>query len=141
METTNATTINITTTIQAPVEKVWDYWTNTRHITSWCFASDDWHAPYAESDLVPGGKFKTRMEAKDGSFGFEFEGVYTHVEKNKRLAYTITDGRKVQIDFKSEGDTTQVIETFEAENTHSADMQKAGWQAILDNFRKYVESH
>jgi uncharacterized protein YndB with AHSA1/START domain len=141
METTKATNITVQAVVNAPVEKVWDYWTNTKHITSWCFASDDWHAPYAENDVTVGGKCKTRMEAKDGSFGFDFEGVYTQVEKNKHIAYTIADGRQVSIDFEAEGEATRVTETFEAEGTHSVEMQQAGWQAILDNFKKYTESH
>lgn len=140
METINATAITVETTVNAPIEKVWDYWTGTQHITSWYQATDDWHAPFAENDLTEGGKFITTMAAKDGSFSFDFGGVYTTVEQHKRLAYTLDDGRKVKIDFVSDGDTTTVTETFEAENTHSLEMQQSGWQAILDNFKKYTET-
>ncbi|HEX8313784.1 MAG TPA: SRPBCC family protein [Flavisolibacter sp.] len=141
METINATTISVNTIVNAPIEKVWDYFTGTKHITSWYQASDDWHAPYAENDLTPGGKFKTTMAAKDGSFSFDFGGVYTVVEKHRRIAYTLDDGRKVNIDFEANGDATKIEEAFEAENTHSVEMQQGGWQAILDSFKKYTESH
>ncbi|MGN6164821.1 MAG: SRPBCC family protein [Flavisolibacter sp.] len=141
METTNTKTITVATTVQAPVAKVWEYWTKPEHIVKWSNASDDWHTPRAENDLRVGGSFLSRMEAKDGSFGFDFGGVYDDVQQHRHIAYTIGDGRKVTVDFSSEGDTTKVVESFEAENTHPIEMQRGGWQAILDNFKKYTEAH
>lgn len=131
--------IRVETTVQAPVEKVWQYWTEPAHITKWSFASDDWHSPLAENDLRSGGKFLTRMEAKDGSFGFDFGGVYDEVKLHELIAYTMGDGRKVEILFKSQGNTTEVIETFDAEMTNPMEMQQQGWQAILENFKNYAE--
>ena len=133
------TKVTVETTVNAPVEKVWDAWTNPRHITQWCSASDDWHAPYAENDIRKGGKFKTTMAAKDGSVSFDFEGVYNTVEPNKRIEYSIADGRKVSIDFAKQGNATKITETFETETENPVEMQRGGWQAILDNFKKYVE--
>ncbi|MBD1379385.1 SRPBCC family protein [Metabacillus arenae] len=140
METGNKVTITVETTIHAPVEKVWEYWTEPQHITKWCSASDDWHAPHAENDLRVGGRFLTRMEAKDGSFGFDFNGVYDEVRVNEFISYTMEDGRKTTITFISQENETKVIEAFEAETTNSIEMQEAGWQAILDNFKKYCEN-
>lgn len=141
METANKTNITVQSTIQAPVEKVWKLWNSPEDIKKWCSASDDWHTPKAENDLRTGGKFLSRMEAKDGSFGFDFGGVYDDVKTNERIAYTMDDDRKVEVIFTANGNTTQVTETFEAENENPADMQQAGWQAILDNFKKYVEAN
>jgi uncharacterized protein YndB with AHSA1/START domain len=141
METQDRTAIQIETTVKAPVEKVWKYWTEPAHITNWCNASDDWHAPAAENDLREGGKFTTTMAAKDGSMSFDFNGVYTKVKEHEAIAYTLADGRKVNIIFTGKGDETKIVEVFEAEGTHPLDMQKSGWQAILDNFKKYVESN
>src|SRR5882762_6735711 len=115
METTNATTITVANTIKAPVEKVWKLWTSPEHIIRWNNASDDWHTTRAENDLRAGGKFLSRMEAKDGSFGFDFGGVYDQVRENELIEYTIGDGRKVVVNFKSNGNETRVITTFEAE--------------------------
>jgi uncharacterized protein YndB with AHSA1/START domain len=142
METTTnpATKVTVETTVNAPVEKVWETWSQPQHITRWCAASDDWHAPRAENDLRKGGKFSTRMEAKDGSFGFDFGGIYDEVKKNELIEYTMGDGRKVQVTFTKQGSSTKVVETFEAENTNPVEMQRGGWQAILDNFKKYTES-
>jgi uncharacterized protein YndB with AHSA1/START domain len=139
METMEKTKVTVETTVNAPVEKVWDAWTNPRHITQWCSASDDWHAPHAENDIRKGGKFKTTMAAKDGSVSFDFEGVYNTVEPNKRIEYSIADGRKVSVDFVKQGNATKITETFETETENPVEMQRGGWQAILDNFRKYVE--
>lgn len=133
-------TITVENTIQAPIEKVWRYWTDPTHIKKWNNASDDWHTPFAENDLKKGGKFLSRMESKDGKFGFDFGGVYDEVKTNELISYTIGDGRKVEISFLDGNGTTKISETFEPENTHSLEMQKDGWQAILDNFKKYVES-
>ena len=141
METTGATKITVETIVKAPVDKVWKYWSLPEHITKWCAASDDWHAPKAENDLTVGGKFSTRMEAKDGSFGFDFGGVYDDVKTNELIEYTLGDGRKVEIHFSANGNETKVVETFDAESTHSLEMQQGGWQAILDNFRKYTEAN
>jgi uncharacterized protein YndB with AHSA1/START domain len=141
METATNTSITVETTVQAPVEKVWTYWNEPQHITQWCQASADWHAPHAQNDLREGGAFSTTMAAKDGSFSFDFGGVYTLVETNKTLKYTMADDRKVSVQFQQEGDSTHVVETFEAENTHSVEMQRTGWQAILDNFKNYVETN
>jgi uncharacterized protein YndB with AHSA1/START domain len=141
METKTRTTITVESTIQAGIEKVWKYWSEPEHIKNWCQASDDWHAPAAENDLRTGGKFSTTMAAKDGSFSFDFGGVYTNIVPHKLIEYTINDGRNVSITFSSEGNATKVVETFEAEDMHSIEMQKGGWQAILDNFRKYTETN
>jgi uncharacterized protein YndB with AHSA1/START domain len=141
METAEKTKITVETTIKAPVEKVWDYWTKPEHITQWNHASDDWHSPRAENDLRAGGKFSARMEARDGSMGFDFGGVYDEVKEHQHIAYTLGDDRKVVVDFTGSGNETRVVETFEAEETHSIEMQKGGWQAIMDNFKKYVEAN
>lgn len=141
METQNTTVITVENTINAPAKKVWEYWTKPEHITKWSNASDDWHTPRAENDLRPGGSFLSRMEAKDGSFGFDFGGVYDEVIEHEYIEYTIDDGRKVKITFSGEGNTTKVVESFEAESTNSIEMQKGGWQAILGNFKKYTESN
>jgi uncharacterized protein YndB with AHSA1/START domain len=140
METTKKTTIAIANTVNVPVETVWKLWTLPEHITKWNNASDDWHTPKAENDLKVGGKFMSRMEARDGSFGFDFWGVYDEIKTNELIAYTLGDDRKVKITFSSLGNTTKVGMTFEAENTNPIEMQKGGWQAILDNFKKYAET-
>lgn len=132
--------ITVEATVNSPVEKIWKVWTDPQHITGWCHASDDWHAPYAENDVRNGGKFKTTMSAKDGSMSFDFEGVYTNVEKNKLIEYTLLDDRKVKIIFSGNGNETKITETFEAENVNSPEMQKSGWQSILDNFKSYAEA-
>ena len=134
-------TITVETTVTAPVEKVWTLWSQPEHITKWNSPSDDWHTPRAENDLRVGGNFTSRMEAKDGSFGFDFGGTYDAVRDNEHIAYTLGDGRKVTIDFTPDGDTTRVVETFDPESENTREMQQAGWQAILDNFKKYAERH
>ncbi len=140
METKLETTsITIEATINALVEKVWEFWTQPEHITLWNFASPDWHSPWAKSDLRVGGKFSSRMEAKDGSFGFEFEGVFTVVNLNKRIEYTMFDNRKAIVVFENQANATRVIETFDAENINSIELQRGGWQAILNNFKEYAE--
>jgi uncharacterized protein YndB with AHSA1/START domain len=140
METQQKTVLTVETTVNAPLEKVWQYWTSPEHITKWCSPSDDWHTPTAENDLRTGGKFSSRMEAKDGSMGFGFAGVYDEVRPNEYIEYTIGDGRKVDITFSSDGSQTKVIENFEAESMNPIEMQQGGWQAIIDNFKKYTES-
>lgn len=132
--------ITIETTIKAPISKVWSYWTDPEHIMNWNFASDEWHCPNATNKLRPGETFNWRMEAKDGSIGFDFSGIYEQVIENKLITYKMSDGRKVEIRFSEMGDKIKLSESFEAEGTNSDDMQRAGWQSILDNFKKYVES-
>ena len=141
METTEKTAITIKAVINAPVEKVWACWTEPEHITKWCQASPDWHAPYAENDVREAGKFKTTMAAKDGSVSFDFEGTYTQVEKYKMINYMLADGRKVNVIFSANGNETIVTETFDPENQNPIEMQRAGWQAILDSFKKYTEAN
>jgi uncharacterized protein YndB with AHSA1/START domain len=138
---TIATSITVQATVNAPAEKVWQYWNEPQHITKWCQASDDWHAPHAENDLKVYGQLKTTMAAKDGSFSFDFGGVYTKVEPHKTIEFTMGDGRKVQVHFKEENNATEVTEIFDAESTHSIEMQRGGWQAILNNFKKYTENN
>lgn len=141
METTGVTKITVESIINAPVEKVWKYWSEPEHIKNWCSASPDWHVPFAENDLQDGGKFSTRMEAKDGSFGFDFGGIYDQVKTNELIKYTMSDGRKVDIHFTVNGNETKVVETFDVESTNPVEMQRGGWQAILDNFKKYTEAN
>lgn len=140
MEAGNQVTVTVEAVVQAPVEKVWEYWTEPQHITQWSFASDDWHAPHAENDVRVGGNFLTRLEAKDGSFGFDFGGVYDEIRTNELIAYTLGDGRKVTISFIPQENGTKIIEAFEAEEANPVEQQQAGWQAFLDNFKKYSES-
>ena len=132
--------ITITTVIAAPTEKVWQYWTDPNHITHWNFASDDWCCPSAENDLKVGGHFNARMEANDGSIGFNFEAIYDKVSPPSLLVYTISDGRTVTTNFKAQADSTKVTTTFDAEEENAIDMQRDGWQAILNNFKLYTES-
>lgn len=140
MDMVKEKTISVETDINIPVEKVWSYWTEPKHITQWYFASDDWYAPRAENELKVEGKFRTRMAARDGSTGFDFEGVYTKVLRHKAIEFIIADGRKVRITFLNHGTDTKVTEFFEAETENSFEKQKGGWQAILNNFKKYCES-
>ena len=135
----NHSGITVEAIVHAPVEKVWEFWTVPDHITKWSNASDDWHTPYAENDLRAGGKFVSRMEAKDGSFGFDFGGIYDEVRVHAFISYTLEDGRKVEITFVPQGNDTKVIETFEPETTNPIEMQQEGWQAILNNFKKHAE--
>lgn len=141
METQQKTVITVESTVDAPVQKVWDYWTQPDHITKWNNASDDWHTPWAKNDLREGGSFSARMEAKDKSMGFEFGGIYDAVRTNEYIEYTMGDGRKVQVRFTPIGNSTKVTESFDAENTNPVELQRGGWQAILDNFKKYTEDN
>lgn len=134
------TAITVEVLVNAAVEKVWEYWSKPAHIVQWCNASPDWHTPHAENDLQAGGKFSTRMEAKDGSFGFDFWGIYDEVKTNELITYTLGDERKVSIHFSSDGNTTKIIEIFEAEDQNPVEMQREGWQAILDNFKNYTQA-
>lgn len=137
----NKQVITIETLIAAPIEQIWEYWTLPEHITQWYYASDDWHSPRAENDLRVGGKFLTRMEAKDGSFGFDFEGTYSLVENHKRIECILADDRTLKIDFIQEGNHCKVVEAFEAEETNPVELQQGGWQAILNNFKKHIETN
>ncbi len=132
-------TITVSTIVRVPRERAWELWTVPEHIVQWCFASDDWHAPRAENNLRVGGTFVTRMEAKDGSVGFDFGGAYTEVVPQERIAYSADDGRKVIIMFTEKDSGTEITELFEPENENPVEMQRGGWQSILDNFRKYAE--
>ena len=137
----NATVITVETTVNAPIEKVWKYWTEPKHIMNWSFASDDWHTPAAENDLRVGGKFSSTMAAKDGSMSFDFGGIYTEVKHHEKMEYTLGDERKVKISFADQGGkSVKIVESFEAESQNPLEMQKGGWQAILDNFKKYTET-
>jgi uncharacterized protein YndB with AHSA1/START domain len=135
------TIISVETTIHAPIEKVWKFWTSPEHITQWNNASDEWHTPRAENDLRIGGKFLSRMEAKDGSMGFDFYGIYDAIKTNELIEYTLGDERKVSISFVTENGITKITETFEAETVNAVELQKNGWQEILDNFKKYSEAN
>ncbi len=136
------TKITVEATISADIQKIWSFWTNPEHITKWNFAADDWQCPKAENDLTVGGKYYARMEAKDGSFGFDFKAVYDEVIDQKKLTYTMEDGRQSSTVFESLGsNATRVTTTFDAENSNPIEMQQQGWQAILNNFKQYAESH
>ena len=139
MDQKDKITISVQVTINTPIDLVWKSWTNPEDIVKWNNASDDWHTSKAENDLRKGGKFLSRMEAKDGSAGFDFSGVYTDVKHNKLIEYFIDDGRKVTVNFEDNGNETKITETFEAEETHSIELQKNGWQSILNNFKSYTE--
>ena len=139
MKTPEKTIITVRATISAPVEKVWKLWTDPEHIIHWNNASDDWHTPRAENDLRTGGRFLSRMEAKDGSSGFDFSGKYLRVEQYRQIEYTLDDGRNVQVVFFPKENITTVTEAFEAEETNTIELQKSGWQSILDNFKEYTE--
>ena len=132
--------LTIETTVEVSVDKVWKLWTTPEEIVKWNFASADWHTTKAENNPVPGGHFSSRMEAKDGSFGFDFYGIYDQVEACKLIEYTLGDHRKVKIVFESIDGQTKITETFEAETSNPIELQQAGWQAIMDNFKKYAES-
>jgi uncharacterized protein YndB with AHSA1/START domain len=135
------TIITIQASVNAAPDKVWKHWTSPESIINWNNATDDWHTTRATNDLRQNGKFNYRMEAKDGSFGFDFGGIYDNIIEQKQIDYTLGDGRKVQITFSSsDGKKTDIIESFEAEGTHSLDQQRNGWQSILDNFKKFTES-
>jgi uncharacterized protein YndB with AHSA1/START domain len=137
---TQSAKITVQSQVHAPVEKVWDLWNNPAHIVNWNTPDPSWHCPSSENDLRTGGAFKNRMEAKDGSFGFDFEGVYDKVEPFKEITYTMTDGRKATTLFRHEDDVTHIKTTFDPESQNDPEFQKQGWQAIMDNFIKYVES-
>lgn len=131
--------ITVKAIVNANVEKTWEYYTSDQHIINWNNASDDWHSPSASNDLRVGGKFINRMEAKDGSAGFDFTGTYTAVEPQKLISYVLDDKRAVDVTFDPSDEGTKVTVTFDAEQENSVEMQQAGWQAILDNFKRYTE--
>ncbi len=140
METIAKTKVTVETIINAPVEKVWDLWTEPRHIVHWNSPSVDWHTTYAENDLKVGGKFLSRMEARDRSSGFDFNGYYNSIELYRFIEYTIADGRRVRVTFEMKGTGTRVAEIFETESSNPVEVQQDGWQSILDNFKRYAES-
>lgn len=133
------TNITVQVVINASIDDVWKKWTSPEHIVKWNNASDDWHTPWAKNDLRTGGTFVSRMEARDGSFGFDFEGIYDEVVTESLIVYHIADGRQVTVAFIQQKGKTKVTETFEAEAVHSAELQQQGWQSILNNFKKYCE--
>ena len=133
--------IKISTKVNAPIDKVWDSFTNDHHIIKWNYASNDWECPYAKTDFKEGGDFVYRMAAKDESMAFDFGGTFNKIENHKKIKYTLGDGRKVNIDFiKITDDEVEIVEEFEAEKTNPEEMQKTGWQARLDNFKMYTET-
>lgn len=131
--------ITVEVLVNASLETVWDFWNEPEHIKQWNNASEDWYTPLARNDLRPGGEYLYRMEAKDGSFGFDFRGVYDEVKDQEYISSTLGDGRKINVIFEKVGDQTRVIESFEPENEFSLEHQKNGWQSILDHFKRYVE--
>jgi uncharacterized protein YndB with AHSA1/START domain len=134
------TIIKVEALVHAPLHKVWAYWTDPAHITEWYFASPDWHTPRASNEVSVGGKFNFRMEAKDGSAGFDFRGTYAVVAPGERLECELGDGRRLTIRFSHLESGVRIVEEFDAESENSVEMQRAGWQAILDNFKAYAES-
>jgi len=139
MESTGKESVMVKITVDLPVEQVWKYWTGPEHVIHWNNASDEWHTPSATNDLREDGKFVYRMEAKDGSMGFDFFGTYDRVVPHKLIEYTLGDKRKVRIDFVENGEQTELIEIFEAESENPVELQRNGWQAILNNFKHYAE--
>ncbi|MBK9381093.1 MAG: SRPBCC domain-containing protein [Chitinophagaceae bacterium] len=131
--------ITVSTIINVPIEKVWDSWTDPAHIVNWNNASDDWHTPRAVNDLRKDGRFIFSMAAKDGSFSFDFGGTYTAIDPKKKISYIMDDGRVADVLFEQNDSSVTITEIFQAENIHSLDMQEAGWQTILNNFKKYTE--
>ena len=142
-------TISISTIVHAPIQKVWECWNGPEHIMEWSHASDDWYTPHAENDPRTGGKFSTGFAARDGSASFDFAGIYSRVVPYETIEYTIgamaeyelEAGRKVQISFEDQGGQVLITETFDKEDINSEELQRAGWQAILENFKTYTESH
>lgn len=143
----NKTPITIEATVKAPLKTVWKCWSDPQHIKGWAFASDDWEAPYAENDLRTGGKFMTRMQAKGTTDEFDFNGVYTKVEKHKVIEYDMEKAlneeksRHVKAIFEETPDGVRIIQTFDPETENPVEMQREGWQAILNNFKKYTEKN
>jgi len=140
MESLEKKQITVRAVIVAPVQKVWQYWNTPAYIMKWYHASIDWHTPHADNDLRVGGKFNYRMEATDGSYGFDYEGEYTFVIEEQLIEYSLADGRHVKIEFIPKGNCSEVVETFDTENINPLEMQRNGWQAIIDNFKNCVET-
>ncbi|HMT29250.1 MAG TPA: SRPBCC family protein [Bacteroidia bacterium] len=136
---TTATVITVGVQVNAPVEKVWQLWTSPEHIVKWNSPSDDWHTPRATNDLRVGGRFVSHMAAKDGSMGFDFGGTYTEVKTHQLIKYTMDDNRKATVTFTPNEKGVQVTVEFDAETINPVEMQRGGWQAISDNFKKYAE--
>ncbi len=132
--------ITVESIIEAPIDMVWDFWTKPEHVMHWNFASNDWHCPKANSDFNVGGEFHYIMAAKDGSVEFDFCGTFTKIIDKTFIEIFLEDGRELNIQFESDGSSTKIIETFEPEEVNSMELQKQGWQAILDNFKSYTES-
>lgn len=140
MDTNNTTKITVQTIVNCNIAKAWYLWTNPEDIKAWNNASADWHTTNAVNNLHKGGKFNYRMEAKDGSFGFDFSGTYKNVILHKQMNVILDDNRELDISFISKGNTTEIIECFDAENQNPVELQRIGWQNILDNFKKHAES-
>ena len=132
--------ITVETLVKAPLNKVWDAWNTPEDIKQWNSAQEDWHTTTSTVDLREGGKFLSRMEAKDGSAGFDFEATYTRIVPKKAIDFRMTDGREVQVEFVERNGGVLVKETFDAETENTPEMQRQGWQSILDNFARYVAS-
>ncbi|MBS1535140.1 MAG: SRPBCC domain-containing protein [Bacteroidetes bacterium] len=132
--------ITVSATINASTDKVWNYYTRPEHIVHWNFADVSWHCPSAENDMHIGGTYKARMEAKDGSFGFDFEAVYTQITPGSEFTYEF-GGRTAHVQLESQGDQTKITVAFDPENEHPLEMQQFGWQAILNHFKAYVEAN
>lgn len=133
--------IQISAAINSTIKNVWKHFIQEDSIIKWSFASEDWHCPSAKNDFSEGGKFSYHMAAKDGSFAFDMKGKFDKIIEGKKIDYSLEDGRKVSTEFIQLGDQIKVIQTFEAENKNSKVMQKAGWQAILNNFKTFVETN
>jgi len=136
----NTTHITVDTLVTAPLNRVWLSWTKPEEIQRWNFATDDWRCPTVESDLKIGGHYKARMEAKDGSFGFDFAAVFEEIEPHQSITMVMDDGRRTHTTFVEMGNGTQVTTTFDAEMSNPIEMQRDGWQAILNNFKRHVET-
>jgi uncharacterized protein YndB with AHSA1/START domain len=134
----NKTIITVETIVNAPISKTWKYYTEPEFITQWNFADPSWHCPSASNDMKIGGKYLARMEAKDGSFGFDFEAYYTEINEGKNFTYEF-GGRMCTVSFEELEDSTKVTVSFDPENENPIEMQQAGWQLILNNFKSFTE--
>jgi uncharacterized protein YndB with AHSA1/START domain len=139
-EQPNTVVLKVSAEVEVPVEKAWELFNTPEHIVNWNAASPDWHTPRASNDLRTGGSFSYRMEARDGSFGFDFAGEYTEVVPMTSFAYRMEDGRTARVEFLPIQSGTRVITQFDAESSNPLEMQQNGWQAILDNFKRYAEN-
>lgn len=132
--------ITVQTKIHASIDTIWNLWTSPEHIIQWNMASEDWYTPYAENDLTVGGKFKSTMASRDGAMSFDFIGTYSAIQDKSLIAYSMEDGRKVIVVFEQQEDGVEIRESFDPESENPEELQQQGWQAILDNFKKYVEN-